>query len=194
MSSTSVDTETTETKRIIGQVKWFNNKAGYGFITVSDGEYAGKDIFTHYSTIHVTNSQYKYLVQGEYVEFHIVKSTTDQHEFQATEVSGIKNGPLMCETRRLHHSPEDAPASNLQRRYRVYPEDASVRRRPVQDRSVQDRSVQDRSVQEVQDEFVTVRKRNRGPPPAARTEDSRKPKSVLSKLATTDSKFEQVTA
>ena len=24
-------------ERMIGQVKWFNNKAGYGFITVRDG-------------------------------------------------------------------------------------------------------------------------------------------------------------
>ena len=42
-----------ESARLIGQVKWFNNKAGYGFITVSDGENAGKDIFAHFSTIKV---------------------------------------------------------------------------------------------------------------------------------------------
>ena len=90
----------TQPLRLLGQVKWFNNKAGYGFITVNDGEYAGKDIFIHYSTIHVTNSQYKYLVQGEYVEFNLVKSSNEAHEYQATEISGIKGGPLMCETRR----------------------------------------------------------------------------------------------
>ena len=51
---------------VIGKVKWFNNKAGYGFITVSEkGDYNGKDIFTHFTAIKVTNSQYKYLVQGE---------------------------------------------------------------------------------------------------------------------------------
>ena len=104
MSSTSEET-TTEMKlgeRILGQVKWFNNKAGYGFITVNDGEHSGKDIFIHYSTIRTTNSQYKYLVQGEYVEFNLVKSTTDNHEFQAVDISGIKGGPLMCETRRVN--------------------------------------------------------------------------------------------
>jgi cold shock CspA family protein len=86
--------------RLLGQVKWFNNKAGYGFITVNDGDFSGKDIFIHYSAIRVTNSQYKYLVQGEYVEFSLVKSSTDGHEFQAVDISGVKGGALMCETRR----------------------------------------------------------------------------------------------
>ena len=76
--------------RLLGQVKWFNNKAGYGFITVNDGDFSGKDIFIHYSAIRVTNSQYKYLVQGEYVEFSLVKSSTDGHEFQAVDISGVK--------------------------------------------------------------------------------------------------------
>lgn len=85
---------------IVGKVKWFNNKAGYGFITVSDEcEYTGNDIFTHYTAIKVTNSQYKYLVQGEYVQFDLVKSTSGPHEYKAMSVTGIKGGELMCETR-----------------------------------------------------------------------------------------------
>jgi len=91
-----------ESARLIGQVKWFNNKAGYGFITVSDGENAGKDIFAHFSTIKVCDYQYKYLVQGEYVEFELTTSTNASHEFQATKISGIKGGMLMCETRQSH--------------------------------------------------------------------------------------------
>jgi cold shock CspA family protein len=104
-------TDDVQCERLLGQVKWFNNKAGYGFITVNDGEHSGKDIFIHYSTIRTTNSQYKYLVQGEYVEFNLVKSTTDNHEYQAVDISGIKNGPLMCETRRLNRTLDsgDAP-------------------------------------------------------------------------------------
>ena len=50
---------------VIGKVKWFNNKAGYGFITVTeDVDYNGKDIFTHYTAVKVTNSQYKYFGTG----------------------------------------------------------------------------------------------------------------------------------
>jgi len=96
--STSVTTETS-VGTIIGQVKWFNTKTGYGFITAREGEHVGKDIFTHYSSIRVTDSQYKYLVQGEYVELSVVKSTTGNHEYQSADVTGVRGGCLMCETR-----------------------------------------------------------------------------------------------
>ena len=96
---TQQDNNNNNSPRIVGQVKWFNNTAGYGFITVSDGEYVGKDIFAHYSTIRVGDTQYRYLVQGEYVEFQLSISTNTAHEFQATHISGIKGGLLMCETR-----------------------------------------------------------------------------------------------
>jgi len=84
---------------LIGRVKWFNNKAGYGFITVTDGSRSGTDIFVHHSTIQVENQQYKYLVQGEYVEFNLIKTASGAHEWQASNVHGIKGGKLMCETR-----------------------------------------------------------------------------------------------
>lgn len=86
-------------EQLTGRVKWFNNKAGYGFITVTDGERSGSDIFVHHSTIQVDNQQYKYLVQGEYVDFGIAKTTSGEHEYQAIDVHGIKGGKLMCETR-----------------------------------------------------------------------------------------------
>ena len=98
------------TDRLTGRVKWFNNKAGYGFITGLDGDLLGKDIFVHYSKINISDSQYKYLVQGEYVEFDLDTNTNGEHEFQATNISGIKSGPIMCETRRANSSvngPED---------------------------------------------------------------------------------------
>jgi len=109
--SSEQDNSSSVPVRLLGQVKWFNNKAGYGFITVNDGDYSGKDIFIHYSTIRVTNSQYKYLVQGEYVEFNLVKSSTDAHEFQATDISGVKGGALMCETRRINRATRDTTDS-----------------------------------------------------------------------------------
>ena len=103
MSSTNVVTTTPETcsaERLTGRVKWFNNKAGYGFVTITDGEKSGTDIFVHHSAVCVSNQQYKYLVQGEYIEFGLVKVENSTHEFQAAEVGGIKGGKLMCETRR----------------------------------------------------------------------------------------------
>ena len=85
-------------------MKWFNNKTGFGFITAlgdSEGVKEGSDVFVHHSTIKVAQEQYRYLVQGEYVEFVLSKiaDASNKHEFQAADVSGVKGGKLICETR-----------------------------------------------------------------------------------------------
>jgi cold shock CspA family protein len=85
---------------VIGQVKWFNMKAGYGFINVRTGEHTGKDLFVHYTSIKVVNSQYRYLIAGEYVQFNVDVPSDGKHEFHAVNVTGIENGPVMCEARR----------------------------------------------------------------------------------------------
>ena len=90
----------TSQDRLTGRVKWFNNQAGFGFITVTDGLRSGSDIFVHHSGVKVGSEQYKYLVQGEYVQFGLTATNGGQHEFQASDVSGINGGKLMCETRR----------------------------------------------------------------------------------------------
>lgn len=97
--STDTNAVTPSSERFLGRVKWFNNKAGYGFITITDGSRSGSDIFVHHSAVQVENQQYKYLVQGEYVEFNLANTTSGDHEWQATNVNGIKGGKLMCETR-----------------------------------------------------------------------------------------------
>ena len=94
--------------RLTGKVKWFNNKSGFGFITVCEGEHSNQDIFVHYSAIRAETAQYKYLVQGEYVDFTLVKSDKTNHEYNATDVTGIKSGSIMCETRRTVQ-PKRAP-------------------------------------------------------------------------------------
>tara|TARA_B100000927_G_C16454878_1_gene465400 strand:- start:1021 stop:1434 length:414 start_codon:yes stop_codon:yes gene_type:complete len=93
-----------------GQVKWFNNKSGYGFISVKMGDET-KDIFAHYSNIVLNESHYKYLTQGEYVEFDLSKiedKPESEHEFQAVNITGIGGGPIMCEVRRLNRESRDA--------------------------------------------------------------------------------------
>lgn len=102
MSSDTVSTSavSSSSERFTGRVKWFNNKAGYGFITVTDGPKSGSDVFVHHSSVKVDSEQYKYLVQGEYVDFSLSDTKTEDHEYQAGDVCGIKGGKLMCETRR----------------------------------------------------------------------------------------------
>lgn len=51
--------------KIKGQVKWFNESKGFGFITPADGS---KDVFVHFSAIGVTA---KTTAEGQNVEFEI---------------------------------------------------------------------------------------------------------------------------
>ena len=100
MSVESAEQQTS--KKYIGCVKWFNNKSGYGFITLLDNnaELQGRDIFSHHSSIKANGDLYKYLVQGEYVEFQLQKmESRNDHEHQAVNITGILSGDLMCETR-----------------------------------------------------------------------------------------------
>lgn len=52
-------------ERIVGTVKWFNARKGYGFI----GRDGGEDIFVHFSSI--TMDGYRRLDEGQSVEFSI---------------------------------------------------------------------------------------------------------------------------
>ncbi|WP_372778539.1 cold-shock protein [Litorivivens sp.] len=50
-----------------GQVKWFNETKGFGFLE-QDG---GKDVFVHFSAIQ--GSGFKTLAEGQRVEFEVVQ-------------------------------------------------------------------------------------------------------------------------
>ena len=104
--------------RLTGSVKWFNNKAGYGFVTIKGGDHDGKDVFAHYSAIKVVDDQFRYLVQGEYIEFDLTKDESGKHDFVVSNISGIKGGSLMCEVQRSNETVKK-PASRVVYKYVV---------------------------------------------------------------------------
>ncbi len=57
-----------------GQVKWFNNAKGFGFILPDDG---GDDLFAHYSAIRTDG--YKTLKAGQLVSFDTVEGPKGLH-------------------------------------------------------------------------------------------------------------------
>ena len=59
-------------KRILGRVKWFNSKLGYGFITHRNRvEDVDVDVFVHWSNLQLSEKEYHTLYKGEFVEFEI---------------------------------------------------------------------------------------------------------------------------
>lgn len=61
-----------------GEVKWFNNAKGWGFIIPENG---GDDIFVHFSAIQGTG--YKTLLPGQSVSYEVQKGERGLH---ATDV------------------------------------------------------------------------------------------------------------
>ena len=150
MSSESHVTSSSES-RLLGRCKWFNSRSGFGFITLlDDNKENEKDVFVHYSCIRAESSQYKYLVQGEYIEFDIVTTENDNHEFHAANVTGIKGGPLMCDTHCLNNT--------VPRTFNSRPPSSQPRRssRPPYDES---RQQQQSNTDVSQEGFVEVKRK-----------------------------------
>ena len=136
MATEGVNEQTVSSEKEQGRVKWFNNKAGYGFITATTGQKVGEDIFCHHSSLDTDDEQYKYLVAGEYVEFIWKEMENDgEHKFQAGSVKGVNGGKLMCETRferRETRPPRSGGNNRVDRRRDSLPGQTGNRRQPVQ--------------------------------------------------------------
>ena len=65
---------------MFGNVKWFNNEKGYGFIDYAENE----DIFVHYSAIKVDG--YKTLSEGQRVEFDLIETQPDDSKELVREI------------------------------------------------------------------------------------------------------------
>jgi cold shock protein len=72
-----------------GEVKWFNNAKGWGFIIPEGG---GDDIFVHFSAIEGTG--YKTLVAGQIVSFDLEKGERGLHAANVTALAGVEEEAL----------------------------------------------------------------------------------------------------
>ena len=82
--------------KVIGCVKWFDSKKGFGFVTVLTPELdkTGSDIFIHFSNIQVEDN-YKRVYPGEYIEFEIGSSPDGRP--CCTNVTGLYGGNLLTQ-------------------------------------------------------------------------------------------------
>jgi len=67
-----------------GEVKWFNNAKGWGFIMPAGG---GEDIFVHFSAVQGTG--YKTLTPGQVVEYDLEKGDRGLHAANVTALSEV---------------------------------------------------------------------------------------------------------
>lgn len=90
----------TQTQRHIGRVKWFGK--GFGFIV--DMKDSSKEYFVHHTklTVNPENDKqtriYRKLELGEYVSFDV---KMEDGKLSAINVTGVLDGPLMCESAAL---------------------------------------------------------------------------------------------
>lgn len=70
-----------------GQVKWFNNAKGFGFILPDEG---GDDLFAHYSAISMEG--YKTLKAGQAVSFDVIEGPKGLHAANIVPMNGSSSG------------------------------------------------------------------------------------------------------
>jgi CspA family cold shock protein len=74
-----------EENTVIGNVKWFNNAKGFGFIGRNDGP----DVFVHYSGI--LGEGYRTLKEGDSVEFEIAEGPEGPQAANVRKINLKKN-------------------------------------------------------------------------------------------------------
>lgn len=124
----SEDQSDTNVQRIIGRVKFFNSRRGFGFITgdVFDPVAAQRDYFFHFASVEPQSDNYKvFLRTNEYVEFELKETdnTDSSKRFVATAITGLNNGPLLMDAPRRLETSHRPQADRRSRRGGRYDED-----------------------------------------------------------------------
>lgn len=68
---------------MLGKVKWFDEKKGYGFITSDDGY----EYFFHYSSI-ISDDDFKTLLENQKVSFEV--DTKEENRLRAKSIRKIE--------------------------------------------------------------------------------------------------------
>ena len=98
-------TEETSTGKAIGNevgnVIWFDQKKGFGFIKIitPESEYSEKEVFVHYSSVKSEN-RFKKLYPGENVSLDVIKNTsenTNGKEYICDNVTGLYGSSLLVD-------------------------------------------------------------------------------------------------
>ena len=96
-----------------GNVKWFNDAKGYGFISQEDGE----DVFVHFSAIQAQG--FKSLAEGDRVEFEVTRGVRRGSRPRPSARSNVApagpraiRGPAFC-LPPLGRPPSPAPETAL---------------------------------------------------------------------------------
>lgn len=101
LSNNQSNTDTVIEENTLGCVKWFNSKLGYGFINILS---SGEDIFVHHSSLLSESETFRYLVQGEYVQFNVAKTREGTYAKHAVSVTGIQKGRLLCDVHQTNYT------------------------------------------------------------------------------------------
>tara|TARA_Y100001936_G_C16090629_1_gene685845 strand:- start:2423 stop:2797 length:375 start_codon:yes stop_codon:yes gene_type:complete len=86
----------------IGNVVWFDQRKGFGFIKIitPDSEYLDKEVFVHFSSVKSEN-RFKKLYPGENVSLDVSPNTGDNakgKEFVCSNVGGLYGTPLLVDS------------------------------------------------------------------------------------------------
>lgn len=82
---------------MLGTVKWFNNKKGFGFIR----DEVGNDIFVHFSALNMDG--FKELKDGEEVEFDVMETEKGTQAVNVKRISNNKKYDDMTQALSLIH-------------------------------------------------------------------------------------------
>lgn len=85
----------------VGNVIWFDQKKGFGFIKIitPGSENLNKEVFVHYSAVKSEN-RFKKLYPGENVSLDVIKNegeNTNGKEFICENVTGLYGSPLLVD-------------------------------------------------------------------------------------------------